>query len=405
MAIMPDLRRAVSIEDLRLLARRRLPRAMFDFIDGAAEDEITLRANREAFERVRLRPHVLTDVSKIDTATELLGAPAPLPLAVSPTGMSGVAWPKAELEIARAAAKRGIPYTVSTPSSASLEEIAREAGEKLGGRLWFQLYVLRDQAILDKLVARALAAGYEALFVTVDLAVAGKRERDPRNGLVMPFRPNRINIPDLLSRPGWLIQMATQGFPKFANLVDLVDASIEPGGIAAIVARELDASFDWTKLARLRERWPKKLVVKGVQRADDAARAVREGMDAVLVSNHGGRQLDGAIASLDALPEVVREVAGRVPVLIDSGVRRGADILKARLFGAQAAMVGRATLYGAAVAGEQGAAHALAILVDEFERAMKLCGARTLAEITPDLLAPADSPPRRFAPPLGVEGN
>jgi len=324
---------------------------------------------------------------------------------VSPTGMSGVAWPKAELEIARAAAKRGIPYTVSTPSSASLEEIAREAGEKLGGRLWFQLYVLRDQAILDKLVARALAAGYEALFVTVDLAVAGKRERDPRNGLVMPFRPNRINIPDLLSRPGWLIQMATQGFPKFANLVDLVDASIEPGGIAAIVARELDASFDWTKLARLRERWPKKLVVKGVQRADDAARAVREGMDAVLVSNHGGRQLDGAIASLDALPEVVREVAGRVPVLIDSGVRRGADILKARLFGAQAAMVGRATLYGAAVAGEQGAAHALAILVDEFERAMKLCGARTLAEITPDLLAPADSPPRRFAPPLGVEGN
>ncbi len=389
MAIMPDLTRAVSIEDLRRMARQRLPRAMFDFIDGAAEDEITLRDNRAAFERLRLRPRVLVDVSRIDTATELLGGPAPLPLAVSPTGMSGVAWPKAELEIARAAAKRGIPYTLSTPASSSIEEVAREAGEKLGGRLWFQLYVLRDQSILDKLVARALAAGYEALFVTVDLAAAGKRERDPRNGLVMPFRPNRTNIPDLLSRPGWLLQMIAGGFPKFANLLDLVEAGAPPGGIAAIVARELDASFDWAKLARLRERWPKKLVVKGVLRADDAERAVREGMDAIVVSNHGGRQLDGAIASLDALPEVVRAAGGRVPVLIDSGVRRGADILKARLLGAQGAMVGRATLYGAAVAGEQGAAHALGILSDEFERAMKLCGARSLAEITPDLIAPA----------------
>ena len=261
MAIMPDLSRAVSIEDLRTMARQSLPRAMFDFIDGAAEDELTLRANREAFERVRLRPRVLVDVSRLDTRAQLLGAEAPLPLAVSPTGMSGVAWPKAELEIARAAAKRGIPYTLSTPASSSIEEVAREVGEKLGGRLWFQLYVLKDQAILDKLVARALAAGYEALFVTVDLAVAGKRERDPRNGLMIPFRPNRINVPDLLSRPAWLWQMATRGFPKFANLLELEQAGV-PGGIAAVVARELDASFDWAKLARLRERWPRKLVVK-----------------------------------------------------------------------------------------------------------------------------------------------
>ena len=390
MAIMPDLSRAVSIEDLRTMARQRLPRAMFDFIDGAAEDELTLRANREAFERVRLRPRVLVDVSRLDTRAQLLGAEAPLPLAVSPTGMSGVAWPKAELEIARAAAKRGIPYTLSTPASSSIEEVAREVGEKLGGRLWFQLYVLKDQAILDRLVARALAAGYEALFVTVDLAVAGKRERDPRNGLMIPFRPNRINVPDLLSRPAWLWQMATRGFPKFANLLELEQAGV-PGGIAAVVARELDASFDWAKLARLRERWPRKLVVKGVQRGEDAERAAREGMDAVLVSNHGGRQLDGARAALDVLPEVVRAVNGRVPVLLDSGVRRGADILKARVLGAQGAMVGRATLYGAAVAGEQGAAHALAILIDEFERAMKLCGARSLAELTSDLVVPGST--------------
>lgn len=383
---MADLARAQSIEDLRRMAERRLPRAMFDFIDGGAEDELTLRANREAFERLRLRPRVLVDVSRLDTRAELLGAQAPLPLAVSPTGMSGVAWPKAELEIARAAAKRGIPYTLATPATSSIEEVAREVGEKLGGRLWFQLYVLRHPEILEKLVARALAAGYEALVVTVDLAAGGKRERDPRNGLAIPLRPNRRNVTDLLSHPGWLAQMALKGFPKFANLLDLVDARAQPGGIVAFVANEIDSGFDYVKLARLRERWPKKLVVKGVQRGDDAERVVASGADAIVVSNHGGRQLDGARASLDVLPEVVQAVGGRIPVLLDSGVRRGADIVKARLLGAQAAMVGRATLYGAAVAGEAGADRALGILIDELQRTMRLCGARSLAELTPDLI-------------------
>jgi len=383
---MADLSSAQSIEDLRRMAERRLPRAMFDFIDGGAEDELTLRANREAFERLRLRPRVLVDVSQLDTRAELLGVQAPLPLAVSPTGMSGVAWPKAELEIARAAAKRGIPYTLATPASSSIEEVAREVGEKLGGRLWFQLYVLRHPEILEKLVARALAAGYEALVVTVDLAAGGKRERDLRNGLAIPLRPNRRNVADLLSHPGWLAQMVIRGFPEFANLLDLVDARAQPGGIVAFVANEVDSGFDYVKLARLRERWPKKLVVKGVQRGDDAERAVASGADAIVVSNHGGRQLDGARASLDVLPEVVQAVGGRIPVFLDSGVRRGADILKARLLGAQAAMIGRATLYGAAVAGEAGADRALGILIDELQRTMRLCGARSLAELTPDLI-------------------
>jgi len=384
---MADLARAQSIEDLRRMAARRLPRAMFDFIDGGAEDELTLRANREAFERLRLRPRVLVDVSQLDTRTELLGAQAPLPLAVSPTGMAGVAWPKAELEIARAAARCGIPYTLATPATSSIEEVAREVGEKLGARLWFQLYVLRHPAILEKLIARALAAGYEALVVTVDLAAGGKRERDSRNGLAVPLRPNRRNVADLLLHPRWLAQMALRGFPKFANLLDLVDARARPGGIVAFVANELDSSFDDARLARLRERWPKKLVVKGVQRGDDAARAVAIGADAVVVSNHGGRQLDGARASLDALPEVVQAVGARVPVLVDGGVRRGADLVKARLLGAQAAMIGRATLYGAAVAGEAGAERALEILTEELQRTMRLCGARSLAELTPDLIA------------------
>lgn len=383
---MADLARAQSIEDLRRMARRRLPRAMFDFIDGGAEDELTLRANREAFERLRLRPRVLVDVSQLDTRAELLGAQASLPLAVSPTGMSGVAWPKAELEIARAAAKRGIPYTLATPATCSIEEVAREVGDKLGGRLWFQLYVLRHPEILEKLMARALAAGYEALVVTVDLAAGGKRERDSRNGLAIPLRPNRRNVFDLLQHPRWLAQMLVRGLPEFANLLDLVDARAQPGGIVAFVANEIDSGFDYAKLARLRERWPKKLVVKGVQRGDDAERVVASGADAIVVSNHGGRQLDGARASLDALPEVVQAVGGRIPVFLDSGVRRGADIVKARLLGAQAAMIGRATLYGAAVAGEAGADRALGILIDELERTMRLCGARSLADLTPDLI-------------------
>jgi isopentenyl diphosphate isomerase/L-lactate dehydrogenase-like FMN-dependent dehydrogenase len=388
MRIMPDLARAVSIEDLRKMARARLPRAMFDFIDGGAEDEVTLRENRAAFERVRLLPRVLVDVSRVDLSATLLGGPSALPFAVSPTGISGVAWPKAELEIARAAAKKGVPYTLATPASSSIEEVAREAGEKLGGRLWFQLYVMKNEAIVEKLVARALAAGYEALLVTVDLAVAGKRERDPRNGLSVPFRPNRVILPDLLSRPGWLAQLARNGFPRFANLAEL-ESGAEPGGIAAVVAREMDSSFDWAKLARLRARWPRKLLVKGVVRGEDAARAAREGADGIVVSNHGGRQLDGAIASLEALPEVARAVQGRIPVLVDGGVRRGADIAKARILGAQGAMGGRATLYGAAVAGEAGAAHALEILIDEFRRTMQLLGARNVAELASDLISPS----------------
>lgn len=384
---MAELARAQSIEDLRRMAARRLPRAMFDFIDGGAEDELTLRANREAFERLRFRPRVLVDVSRLDTRTALLGADAPLPLAISPTGMSGVAWPKAELEIARAAAKRGIPYTLATPATSSIEEVAHEVGEKLGGRLWFQLYVLRHPEILEKLVARALSAGYEALVVTVDLAAGGKRERDARNGLAIPLRPNARNVSDLLRHPRWLAQMMRHGFPQFANLLDLVDARARPGGIVAFVASELDSGFDEAGLTRLRGRWPKKLVVKGVQRGDDAERAVAIGADAIIVSNHGGRQLDGARASLDALPEIVQAVGMRVPVLVDGGVRRGSDLVKARLLGAQAAMVGRATLYGAAVAGEAGADRALEILIDELQRTMRLCGARSLAELSPDLLS------------------
>jgi (S)-mandelate dehydrogenase len=373
---------AHSIEDLRRMARRRLPRGVFDFFDGGAEDETTLRANREGFERIRLRPRLLVDVQRPDLSTTILGAAAAAPLVIAPTGAIGAGWPNADVAIARVAARLGIPYTLSTTATNTIEEIAQQAG----GRLWFQLYVLRDAAFVQKLVQRAAAAGYEGLVVTVDLAVGGKRERDLRNRFTVPLRPNWTSARDFATHPGWCWQMLRHGQPRFENLNGFEGATDPRAAIAAKVAQNLDASFDWAALQRLRDAWSGKLLVKGVARGEDAERLASLGVDAVWVSNHGGRQLDGAIASCDALPEVAQAIGGRVPVLIDSGVRRGVDILKSVALGAQAVAVGRATLYGAAAAGEAGAERALAILTEELRRAMQLCGTPRVADIGPELL-------------------
>jgi (S)-mandelate dehydrogenase len=380
---MADLEQAVSIEDLRRMAQRRLPRAIFDFFDGGAEDEVTLRENRAAFERVRLLPKVLVNVAQVDLRTDIFGQESKLPLAIGPTGGIGAGRPGADLMLARTASAFGIPYTLATPATASIERIAQEVA---GARRWFQLYVVRDRDFRHKLVQRAWNAGYEALFVTVDLAVSGKRERDPRNGFVTPYRPNWRNSRDVLTRPGWLLDIMRHGLPTMANFEGYKFSSTKVTDIATAVGREMDASFDWEELKRLRERWPGKLVLKGVERPDDAERALTLGCDGVVVSNHGGRQLDGAAPSLEALPGVVRAVGSRMTVLLDGGVRRGADILKARALGAQAVLVGRATLFGVMAGGEAGARRALEILSSELERTMKLCGVRSIAEIGPELL-------------------
>lgn len=376
------LSQAHSIEDLRRLARRRLPRGVFDFFDGGAEDETTLRANRESFERIRLRPHLLVDVQQPDLSTTILDGAAAAPIVIAPTGAIGAGWPNADLAIARVAAGLGIPYTLSTTATNTIEEIAQHAG----GRLWFQLYVLRDQAFCDSLVRRAADAGYEALVVTLDLAAGGKRERDLRNGFTVPLRPNWRTVRDFAAHPRWCWQMLRHGQPRFQNLAGFGGAIDTKASIAIKVAQSLDASFDWAALERLRDAWKGKLLVKGVARGEDAARLAMLGIDAVWVSNHGGRQLDGAIAAAEALPEVVEAVQGRVPVLIDSGVRRGVDIVKAVALGAQAVAIGRATLYGAAAGGEAGAERAIAILTDELKRAMQLCGTPRVRDISPDLL-------------------
>ncbi len=375
--------RCWNIEDLRRLAKKRLPRAVFDFYDGGAEDETTLRANRAAFERVRIAPRALTGVATIDTGTRLLGAAASMPVAVGPTGGIGFAWPYGDVGIARAAAAAGIPFTVSTMATASIERVAREAG----GRLWFQAYIFQKGEMTLGLIERAERLGYEALMVTVDVPVGGKRERDYVNDFSIQFRYTPKNLLDFASHPGWALFTLRHGFPTLENVADLAPEVTGAAAIASSVGKFWDAGFDWDGLKAIRDRWPRKMLVKGILRADDAARLAAMGIDGVVVSNHGGRQLDGAVASLDALPPIVREVGGKMSVLVDGGVRRGVDVVKALALGAQGVLLGRATLYGASAAGEAGAARAIEILRDELVRAMQLSGVRSAAEIGPDLLA------------------
>jgi isopentenyl diphosphate isomerase/L-lactate dehydrogenase-like FMN-dependent dehydrogenase len=327
---------------------------------------------------------VLRDVSAPDTACEILGGPAKLPFVVAPTGAAGIAWPGCDFGLARSAAALGIPFTLSTNATASIEEIA----ERAPGRLWFQLYVLRDRAFVEKLVARAEAAGYEALVPTVDLAVGGKRERDFRNGFTIPPRLTARHVLSGALHPGWAWRILMNGgLPDFVNVRGYGGSTERGLALASSVGRNTDPAFDWDDLARLRDRWKRKLVVKGVSRADDAERLAKLGVDAVWVSNHGGRQLDGALASLDAAAAIARALGDRIPVIVDGGVRRGSDAIKARALGVQAVATGRATLYGAAAGGEAGARQALEILASELVRTMQLCGVARIQDIAADLIA------------------
>lgn len=380
---MTHLQQALSIADLRELARRRLPGFVFDFIDGGAEDEITLQRNRADFERLELLPRVLVDVSRVDLQAELLGRTVAAPFVIAPMGSCVLAWPGADMAIARAAAALGLPYTLSTMATTALEQIARS----VTGRLWFQLYVLKDRAFTLGLVDRARAADYEALVVTVDLPTGGKRERDLRNGISIPLRLGPRQLLDIAQRPGWGMRMLRHGTPQFENVRGLMGQDSAGLTIAARVGQNLDAGFDWDGLARIRDRWPRALLVKGVQHPQDAARMVEMGVDGIWVSNHGGRQLDGARSAVASLPAVAHAVGGRAQIILDSGVRRGVDALKALALGAQAVAVGRAVLFGAAVGGEAGARQALEILTDELRRSMQLSGIAATRAIDAGLLA------------------
>ncbi|MGE4336747.1 MAG: alpha-hydroxy-acid oxidizing protein [Pigmentiphaga sp.] len=370
-------RAAVNIAELRQRARQRLPRLVFEYLDGGAEDELSLRANRQGFDDWRLQPRLLRDVSERSQTASWWGRELPSPMAVAPIGLAGVFWPKADIAVAQAAAAAGLPYILSTASNSSIEEVADQAG----GDLWFQLYVI-NRSIADGLVRRALAADYRTLVLTIDVAVGGKRERDLFNGFTQPFRLTPRVLWDMARRPHWLSQN-WRGAPQLANLVTLEAPDAESQ--AALVQRRMDASYDWEALQRLREMWPHRLVVKGILHADDARRAFELGCDGVVLSNHGGRQLDGAVSALDVLPQVAK-LANRGLVLLDGGVRRGSDVLKARALGADGVLLGRAAQFGVASGGREGAARALAILRDELDRTMALAGVASLDRIPDDLL-------------------
>jgi (S)-mandelate dehydrogenase len=375
--------KAYSIEDLRRAAQRRLPRAIFDFFDGGAEDEVTLCENMAAFRHMRLMPRVLNDVSAVDLHTQIVGGRSALPMAIAPTGAVGFGRRGGDIAIARAAAAAGIPYTLSSTATASIEQIANAAP----GRLWFQAYILRNKPFLASMIERARVADYEALVITVDLPVGGKRERDFRNDFSVPFKFTPRNMIDFAMKPGWLSAIIRHGMPVMENLVGLEAKATNSTAIASSVGRNYDPAFNWDSLQKIRDNWPRKLIIKGIVSPEDAARVVAMGCDAVVVSNHGGRQLDGGIATFDALPGVVSAVDRRIPVLIDGGIRRGGDIFKALAAGAQGVLVGRATLYGVAAGGEAGASRALAILKDELTRTMQLCGVRSISEIDHSYLA------------------
>ena len=363
-----------NFHDLRRAARARLPRGLFEFIDRGTEDEVALANNRAAFERIKLVPRVLVDVCERRQAVTLFGREQPAPVIVAPTGAAGLAWYQGELALARAAAAEGVPFVLSTASLTPMETIASQAG----GRLWFQLYIWPDREASFQLIERARQVGFEALVVTVDTVVSPNREYNARNGFSIPMRPTARNVWDFARHPGWTLgvmgrYLLTTGMPRHENYPDRLRHSLVAGPKRdAAVARA--RTLAWDELRVLRDRWPGKLILKGVLHPEDAVTAAAHGVDAVIVSNHGGRNLDSAVAPIDVLPAVVAAAGDRLAVLVDSGFTRGSDVVKAFALGAQAVLLGRMPLWGAAVAGEAGARHALGIVRSEIDRTLAYLG-------------------------------
>lgn len=355
----------INIEDLHKQARRNLPAMIYDFLAGGAQDEFTLQANREAYRQWRFVPRRLVDLRRVAPETTVLGGAAAFPAIVAPTGLNSIYWPQGDLALARAAQHGNIPFTLSTASSLPLEHVAQHAG----GRLWFQLYVV-ERALAQSLVERAKRAGYECLIVTVDVVVNGKRERDMRNQFALPVRYRPRTLWDGMRHPGWSLRYLRHGMPVLGNF-DTPEARTDTAR-AALLSRSMDAGFDWAALEIIRQQWPRKMLVKGVLHPEDIRRCQAMGMDGVVLSNHGGRQLDDSRTALETLAEL--PAMPGFEILVDGGIRRGSDIAKAVALGARAVMVGRAALYGLASAGEAGVRHALGILAQEYKDTLTQLG-------------------------------
>ena len=395
---MPDFRKIHNVEDLRAAAAAYLPRPVFDFIDGGAEDEVALRNNRSVFERVRFRPRTMADVQVRSIEATLLGKPAGAPIGIAPMGGLSSFAPHAELSMARACAAANIPYGLSTAAGITMEDLRAAVPD---ARLWFQLYVFRDDRINEALVRRAQEAGYEALLVTTDTHVAPKRERDRRNGFSLSLDKTPRNIMHVLSRPRWIRDVLVgAGLPSMPNLAPYAPEIVDNLSATKYFGQNRRYGFDYAHLRVLRRIWKGKLLVKGVMRPDEAMQVLECGADGIVMSNHGGRNLESAAAPLEMLPEVVDAVGKRMHVLLDSGFRRGTDVVKALALGAEGVLMGRPAAFAVAAGGEAGVSHLVGLTKDEIDRTLGYLGCTAIDQLGRDHVLVDRAMPGRNEPGL-----
>ncbi len=384
----------INIAELRARAKSRLPRMVFDYIDGGAQDEVTLKRNRSDFEKYILVPRVLVNVEHCDLGAELFGRPLSMPLLLAPTGLTGLVWPNGEVHAARAASEAGIGFCLSSNATTSIEEL----GAAIEGPFWFQIYMMKDRKLTKSMIERAAAMGCDALILTVDLAVGGRRERDIVNGFTVPPSLGTQNILNFLSKPAWLRSYLSGPAITFQNYP--VERRGPLADMARFIAEQLDQSATWDDVAWVKSIFKGPVLLKGILSRDDAERSIECGADGIIVSNHGGRQLDGVSSAIDALPGIAEEVAGRIPILMDGGVRRGVDIAKARALGATACLIGRPFLYGLAVSGQYGVKTAIELLRAEYENTLALLGIPSSLQVSCKALGIAEV----SAPTSSVDG-
>ncbi|TKC80198.1 alpha-hydroxy-acid oxidizing protein [Trinickia terrae] len=384
------------IEDLRALAQRRIPRMFYDYVDSGSYTESTYRANAIDLRQIKLRQRVGIGLEARNLKTTMAGYPVAMPVALAPTGLAGMMRGDGEILAARAARSFGVPFTLSTMSICSIEDVSEHAP----GPFWFQLYVMRDRAFIERLIERAATAGCPALVVTLDLPVGGQRHKDVKNGLSTPPRMTLANLVDMAGKPGWSWSIARARRRHFGNIVGHVKGVEDMSSLASWVKDQFDPAVTWADVEWIRKRWNGKLILKGILDPHDARHAVCAGADAIVVSNHGGRQLDSAVSTVQALPAIVDAVGKRLEVWLDGGITTGQDVLKAVAMGARGTMIGRAFLYGLAAAGEKGVRRSLEIIAAELDTTMALCGCTDIASAGPGILAasPAGVDSRKLAP-------
>jgi L-lactate dehydrogenase (cytochrome) len=384
----PDLSKITTIEDLRTVAERRVPRMFYDYADSGSWTEGTYRANSEDFQRIKLRQRVAVNMDGRSTAVSMVGTPARMPVAIAPVGLTGMQHADGEIHAARAAEKFGIPFTLSTMSICSIEDIA----EHTSAPFWFQLYMMRDRDAMARMIQRARAAKCSALVLTLDLQVIGQRHKDIKNGLSAPPRPTLKNIVNLMTKPHWCLGMAGTRRHTFRNLVGHVKGVTDMRSLSAWTNEQFDPRLSWADVAWVKEQWGGKLILKGIMDAEDARLAVAAGADAIVVSNHGGRQLDGAPSSIAALPAIVAEVGSQIEVWMDGGIRSGQDVLKAWALGARGTMIGRAMVYGLGAYGKAGVTRALQLIHKELDVTMAFCGHINIQNVDRNILIPGTYP-------------